>query len=154
MTSGIDSTAPTYAAGGTTRSAVMSCRNSSVSRSASATQSTPTLVARSSSGSSTSVMFCTYLTSRPALRQARTSRSQATYVAAWPMWVASYGVIPQAYSRAGPSGITATSELLAVSWSTTSGPVTDRSGRSGAGQERMAVSLVGPLRAAPRPSAS
>ena len=104
MTSGTDSTAPTYAAGGTTRSAVMSCRNSSVSRSASSRQSTPTLVARSSSGSSTSVMFCTYVTPRPACRQARTSRSQATYVAAWPMWVASYGVIPQAYRRAGPCG--------------------------------------------------
>ena len=61
--SGIDSTAPTRCAGGITRSASMSVRKSSVSRSASSTQSTLTLVARSSSGSSTSVTFCTKVTS-------------------------------------------------------------------------------------------
>ncbi len=77
ITSGIDSTAPTYATGGSTRSASMSLRNSSVSRSASSTQSTPTLVARSSSGSSTSVTFWTNWTSWPAVRHARLSRSKA-----------------------------------------------------------------------------
>ncbi len=67
----------------------MSWRNSSVSRSASSVQSTFTFAARSSSGSSTSVTFWTKRTSWPALRQARLSRSKPTYVAAWPMCVAS-----------------------------------------------------------------
>ena len=37
------------------------------------------------------------------------------YVAAWPMWVASYGVIPQTYIRAPPSGAVSTSAPVAVS---------------------------------------
>ena len=57
--SGIDSTAPGKWSGGTTRSAAMSCRKSSISRAARSRQSTPTFAARSSSGSSTSVTFCT-----------------------------------------------------------------------------------------------
>ena len=57
--SGIDSTAPMYSRGGSTRSACMSSRNSAVSRIARTTQSSWSRIARSSSGSSTSVTFCT-----------------------------------------------------------------------------------------------
>jgi hypothetical protein len=41
------------------------------------------------------------------------------YVAAWPMWVASYGVIPQTYIRAGPSGSAGRTDPAAVSWTRT-----------------------------------
>ncbi|SKU09187.1 Uncharacterised protein [Mycobacteroides abscessus subsp. abscessus] len=51
--------ARTYSRGGSTRSAVMSPRNSSVSRSPSSRQSMPSRSARSKSGSSISVTFCT-----------------------------------------------------------------------------------------------
>ncbi len=57
--SGIASTAPTYDDGGSTRSQAMSSVYSRVSASASSRQSCPVSVARSSSGSSTSVMFWT-----------------------------------------------------------------------------------------------
>ena len=56
---GIDSTAPAKTFGGITDRAAMSARKSSVSRSASDTQSSPVSRARSSSGSSTSVTFWT-----------------------------------------------------------------------------------------------
>lgn len=57
--SGMLSTAPTNCFGGITRSAVMSSRNSAVSRMPSTTQSSWSRAARSSSGSSMSVTFCT-----------------------------------------------------------------------------------------------
>ena len=56
---GIDSTAPTKSSGGSTRSAVMSSRNSAVSRMPRTIQSSWSRSARSSSGSSMSVTFCT-----------------------------------------------------------------------------------------------
>ncbi|SHT00791.1 Uncharacterised protein [Mycobacteroides abscessus subsp. abscessus] len=59
MMQAIDSVARTYSRGGSTRSAVMSPRNSSVSRSPSSRQSMPSRSARSKSGSSISVTFCT-----------------------------------------------------------------------------------------------
>jgi hypothetical protein len=98
---GIASTAPMYSSGGRTRKDAMSSRNSCVSRSASLTQSCPVATARSSSGSSTSVTFWTYRTARPPSRQTRWMVSNRRYVAAWPKWVASYGVMPQTYIRTG-----------------------------------------------------
>jgi len=55
----IASTAPTKSRGGSTRSDSMSSRNSAVSRIPRTTQSSWSRIARSRSGSSTSVTFCT-----------------------------------------------------------------------------------------------
>jgi hypothetical protein len=54
-----------------------------------------------------SVTFCTYRTSSPASRHIRWTRSKVIIVAAWPRWVASYGVMPHTYIVAGPVGSTA-----------------------------------------------
>jgi hypothetical protein len=53
------------------------------------------------------------------------------------MCVASYGVMPQTYSRAGPSGVVVTREPVAVSWMATAGPLNGREGISGDGHVRM-----------------
>ncbi len=60
----------------------MSCAYKAVCATASSRQSTPVAVARSSSGSSTSVTFEAWRTCTPASRHARTSRSNAIAVAA------------------------------------------------------------------------
>src|SRR5690606_3479650 len=101
----------------------------------STTQSSPSRAARSSNGSSTSVTFCTYRTRWPASRHARTTRSKVRYVAAWPRWVASYGVIPQTYIRApsGPGRVGCTPRR-AVSYSASGRPVPGSDGTSGADQ--------------------
>src|SRR5690554_724310 len=149
--SGMLSTAPTYASGGISRSASMSSRNRAVSRIPSTTQSSPSRAARSSNGSSTSVTFCTYRTRWPASRHARTTRSKVRYVAAWPRWVASYGVIPQTYIRApsGPGRVGCTPRR-AVSYSASGRPVPGSDGTSGADQDstpqRVAIAPDGPAK--------
>src|SRR5690606_8457672 len=110
----------------------MSSRNSAVSRIPSTIQSSPSRAARSSSGSSMSVTFCTYVTGTPASRQPRTTRSNAIIVAAWPRWVASYGVMPHTYILAppGPGRVGAT-RCRAVSYSAGGATVPGSSGTSG-----------------------
>ena len=61
-------------------------------------------------------------------------------VAAWPMCVASYGVIPQAYSvAADPAAATTSSPLASATF--VSGPRPGSSGTSAPRQESIAVRL-------------
>src|SRR5689334_5022750 len=96
----------------------MSSRKSWVSWCARSVHSTPVAAARSSSGTSTSVLFCVYTTAYPAPRHTRLTRSNVTYVAACPMCVASYGVMPHTYIRAvlPSTGAASTGPPEAVSW--------------------------------------
>jgi hypothetical protein len=139
---GIDSTAPTYRSGGRIRSASMSSRNRAVSRMARTTQSSLSRVARSSSGSSISVTFCTYRTGTPPSRHTRLARSKVIIVAAWPRWVASYGVIPHTYMVAGrpsPGSTVGATSRRAESNRASFAPVPGSGGISGADQDSMAV---------------
>jgi hypothetical protein len=98
-------------------------------------QSSPSRAARSSSGSSMSVTFCTYRTGIPASRHIRYARSKVIMVAACPRWVASYGVIPQTYIVASPAGAVGTRACRAESNSASVTPVPGSTGTSGATQE-------------------
>ena len=62
------------------------------------------------------------------------------YVAAWPMCVASYGVMPQTYIRAAPDGSTGFSSPDAVSCTRTAGAGARSSrGTSGLAHARMSA---------------
>ncbi len=63
----------------------------------------PARLAAPSSTSSTSVTLRHTITSVPAACSTRASVSTQIKVAAWPRWVTSYGVMPQAYTRARPT---------------------------------------------------
>ena len=63
----------------------------------------PARLAAPSSTSSTSVTLRHTITSVPAACSTRASVSTQMKVAAWPRWVTSYGVMPQAYTRARPT---------------------------------------------------
>ena len=65
-------------------------------------------------------------------------------MAAWPRWVASYGVIPQTYIRAvGPAG--RAHPPVAVSYSRSGSAAVPGSRAGGAGQASMPVTLSGTL---------
>src|SRR5215472_7605588 len=79
----------------------------------------PSRRARSNKGSSTSVMFWTYLTRVPLASKKRTSTSKIVNVKAWPMCPESYGVTPQTYIVNGFPGRGPTATFRPVSVSRT-----------------------------------
>src|SRR5256714_8521603 len=103
--------------GGPQPNVVMSGMCTCVSRPASSRQSILSRRARSNSGSSTSVMFCTYLTRTRLDSRNRTRTSNIVNVKAWPMCPESYGVTPHTYSVSGfrGAGEIETRRLVSVS---------------------------------------
>src|SRR5699024_7778763 len=114
---------------------------------ASSSQSIPSRRARSNNGSSTSVMFWATSTSSPVSRSARCIRSAAWEVLECPRWVASYGVIPQTYSRAVPgvSGVTGATRPVRVSCRRSGRPEAGKGESEGEVQERT-IRSYGPNR--------
>src|SRR5699024_8790207 len=78
---------------------------------------------------------------------ARCIRSAARYVLACPRWVASYGVIPQTYSRAVPgvSGVTGATRPVRVSCRRSGRPEAGKGESEGEVQERT-IRSYGPNR--------
>src|SRR5205814_6416032 len=83
-----------------------------------------------------------YRTGWRASRHIRLIRSNVIIVAAWPRWVASYGVIPQTYMRAGPAGSVGYTPPRAESNSASGRAVPGSRGTGGVGHASMPPSLT------------
>jgi len=89
-----------------TRSAVMVRSKENRASAASSSWGRPWRSAAANSASSTSVTLRASCTWWPAPRSTRAARSVHTNVLAWPRCVTAYGVMPQTYTRTGPTGST------------------------------------------------